>query len=87
VEEVFDSALIPDEPEALVNQQACDRPGRHNPCPPMNDTPDIPGSLTSSVQEQMGRKDAARQKAPGKRRRPANLSRPHPRRVGPQRRR
>jgi hypothetical protein len=51
VEEVLDTALVPDEPEALVNQQACDGPGRHNPSPPMNDTPDIPERLTSSVEE------------------------------------
>jgi hypothetical protein len=51
VEEVLDTALVPDEPEALVNQQACDGSGRHNPCPPMNDTPDIPRSATSSLQE------------------------------------
>jgi hypothetical protein len=33
VEEVLDSALVPDEPEAFVYEQPCDSPGWHNPKP------------------------------------------------------
>src|SRR5438552_16355157 len=33
VEEVFDPALVADEPEPLVDQEPCDCPGWHNPKP------------------------------------------------------
>ena len=35
MEEVLDAALIANEPEALVDEQACDCPGRHSRVPPM----------------------------------------------------
>jgi len=35
MEEVLDTALIADEPESLVDEEACDSPGGHNLGPPM----------------------------------------------------
>ena len=47
-------------PEALVNQQACDGPGRRDPCPPMNEYPGHPGEPGQISAGKMGREDAAR---------------------------
>src|SRR5262245_9963579 len=45
VEEVLDAAFVADEPKALVDQEASNCPGRHNPTPPFRTPREIPREL------------------------------------------
>jgi hypothetical protein len=60
MEEVLDAAFIADEPEALVNEEACDCAGRHTRSPPFRTPGDIPGALNrdGAPQRVAGRRDA-----------------------------
>jgi hypothetical protein len=50
VEEMFDAALITNEPESLVNEETCNSPGRHSRVPPMREKPEtIPGASRTAL--------------------------------------
>jgi hypothetical protein len=46
MEEVFETALVPDESESFVDEEACDSPGRHTRSPPF-----VPGSYVKAELE------------------------------------
>jgi hypothetical protein len=57
MEKVFRAALIANEPESLVDEEACDSPGRHSRVPPMRDSlrqsQALPGPLDERTYEAM----------------------------------
>jgi hypothetical protein len=43
---MLDTALVANEPEAFVDEEACDCPGRHTRSPPFRTPRDIPRELS-----------------------------------------